>query len=91
MSLSIVSHAREISGKTPIMQLHCISVKLLSGKKKSPHVLSQSTFDSGYRGIGFIKKQTKKNIKDTTELLHQLRRKGNSANGVELREVRHTQ
>lgn len=73
------------------MQLHCISVKLLSGEKKSPHVLSQSTFDSGYRGIGFIKKQKKKNIKDTTELLHQLRRKGNSANGVELREVWHTQ
>lgn len=32
MSLSIVSQARQISGKTPIMQLHCISVCRLSWK-----------------------------------------------------------
>ena len=34
ISLSIVSHARQISGNTPIMQLHCISMKTVKLKLK---------------------------------------------------------
>ena len=53
MPLSMVSQAREISGKMPIMQLHCISVGGAQEKRSVRQTLAGQSLHQQGRPVSF--------------------------------------